>query len=122
MENRSTVTLAQIPALVQRAIIAVEDNNFYIHSGVDLKATVRALFTNVQAGAVEQGGSTITMQLVKNTLLSPKQDLSRKTQEAVLAWRLEQEMSKDEIAALDGWIAAHRNSHESPLLEAGGRT
>src|SRR4029079_4901923 len=54
IENRSPVTLAQIPTLVKRAILAVEDNNFYSHSGVDLKATVRALFTNVQSGSVEQ--------------------------------------------------------------------
>src|SRR4029077_181283 len=87
----------RVPHRGRPAIFAVEDENFYSHSGINLRATLRALFTNVSSGAVEQGGSTITMQLVKNTLLTPKRDLSRKTQEAVLAWRLEETMSKDEI-------------------------
>ena len=97
VENRSPVAFADIPPLVKRAILAVEDENFYSHKGVSLRATVRAFFTDVSAGAVEQGGSTITMQLVKNALPTTKQGLERKTREAILAWRLEQEMSKDEI-------------------------
>jgi penicillin-binding protein 1A len=98
VENRSPVTLAEIPAVMKRAILSVEDENFYSHTGVNLRATMRALFTNVQSGAVEQGGSTITMQLVKNALPDPtKQGLSRKSREAILAWRIEQTMSKDEI-------------------------
>jgi len=100
VENRSPVTLDQIPSLVKRSILAVEDENFYSHAGVNLRATVRALFTNVQSGSVEQGGSTITMQLVKNAILKPKpgeHTLDRKAHEAVLAYRLEQIMSKDEI-------------------------
>jgi penicillin-binding protein 1A len=97
IENRSPVTLDQIPSLVKRSILAVEDENFYSHAGVNLRATVRALFTNFQSGDIEQGGSTITMQLVKNALLTPERSLTRKTKEAILAYRLEQEMSKDEI-------------------------
>jgi penicillin-binding protein 1A len=97
VENRSPVGLDQIPTLVKRAILAVEDENFYSHKGVNLRATLRALFTNVQSGSVEQGGSTITMQLVKNALLTPERNLSRKTREAILAYRLEQIMTKDEI-------------------------
>jgi penicillin-binding protein 1A len=96
-QNRSPVTLAQVPRPLKDAILAVEDENFYSHKGVNVRATIRALFTNFSSGGIEQGGSTITMQLIKNALLTPKRDLSRKTKEAVLAWRLEQEMSKDEI-------------------------
>jgi penicillin-binding protein 1A len=97
IENRSPVPLTEVPALVRDSILAVEDENFYSHGGVNLRATLRALFTNVQSGQVEQGGSTITMQLVKNALLTPERTLSRKSREAVMAYRLEQVMSKDEI-------------------------
>jgi penicillin-binding protein 1A len=97
VENRSPVPLDQVPLLVKDSILAVEDENFYSHSGVNLRATLRALFTNVQSGQVEQGGSTITMQLVKNALLTPEQTFSRKSREAVMAYRLEQVMSKNEI-------------------------
>ena len=100
VENRSPVNLAQIPSLVKRAILSVEDDNFYTHKGVNLRATLRALFTNVESGSVEQGGSTITMQLVKNAIIKPKpgeRTLDRKVHEAVYAWRLENTMSKDEI-------------------------
>jgi penicillin-binding protein 1A len=96
-QNRSSVSLSQVPIQVQDAILAVEDENFYSHNGINLRATLRALFTNVQSGDVQQGGSTITMQLVKNALLTPERDLSRKTKEAVLAWRLEKEMTKQQI-------------------------
>ncbi|HEX4821693.1 MAG TPA: transglycosylase domain-containing protein [Acidimicrobiales bacterium] len=97
VENRSQVTLDQVPSLVKRTILAVEDENFYIHKGVNVRATLRALSADVQSGAVEQGGSTITMQLVKNSLPPGERDLKRKTQEAFLAWRLEDSMTKDEI-------------------------
>ncbi len=96
-ENRSPVLLSGVPMLVRQAIMAVEDENFYFHSGVNLRATLRAFFANVEQGGVEQGGSTITMQLVKNALLTPERKLSRKVQEAVLAQRLEQQYSKDQI-------------------------
>ena len=71
-QNRSSVPLAQVPHAVQAAILAVEDENFYSHNGINLRATLRALFTNVSSGEVEQGGSTITMQLVKNALLDAR--------------------------------------------------
>ena len=97
VENRSQVTLDQIPALVKQTILAVEDENFYTHKGVNVRATLRALSADVGAGSVEQGGSTITMQLVKIALPAGERDLKRKTQEAFLAWRLEDTMTKDEI-------------------------
>ena len=96
-QNRAPVALSEIPAPVRDAIIAVEDEDFYSHDGVNLRATVRALFENVSAGGVEQGGSTITMQVVKNSVLSNEQTLERKTREAILAIRLEDELTKDQI-------------------------
>jgi penicillin-binding protein 1A len=100
VENRAPVTLSQVPPQVRESVLAVEDENFYSHKGVNLRATVRALFADVTAGGAEQGGSTITMQLVKNLRLeqvSADRDLEQKTQEAVIARRLEDTMSKDEI-------------------------
>jgi membrane peptidoglycan carboxypeptidase len=96
-ENRASVPLAEVPQVVIDTVLAVEDQDFYEHGGMNLRATARALATNVSAGDVLQGGSTITQQLVKNALLTPKQDLERKLQEAVLAIRLEDQMSKDQI-------------------------
>jgi len=96
-ENRSPVLLSQVPQHVVNAVIDVEDDRFWSHGGINLAATVRALVTNVQAGEVRQGGSTITQQLVKNALLTPEKNVGRKVREAVLAVRLEDEMSKREI-------------------------
>ncbi|MGH2684075.1 MAG: transglycosylase domain-containing protein, partial [Actinomycetota bacterium] len=96
-ENRSPVTLDQVPDDVITTILAVEDEDFYSHGGVNLTATMRALLTNIDSGELRQGGSTITQQVVKNSLLSPKKDVNRKVKEAVLALRLEDEMEKDEI-------------------------
>lgn len=96
-ENRAPVALADIPQVVRDAVIVVEDENFYSHDGVNLRATVRALFENVSSGGVEQGGSTITMQVVKNSVLTSERTLERKTREAILARRLEEEFTKDQI-------------------------
>ena len=96
-ENRQPVTLDQIPDTVKDAILAVEDAEFYQHRGVNLRALTRAMVENVQAGGVEQGGSTITQQLVKNALLNDERVLNRKVKEAALAIRLENQMTKDQI-------------------------
>jgi penicillin-binding protein 1A len=96
-ENRAPVPLERIAATVTDAIIAVEDENFYQHDGVNLRATIRALFENVSAGGIEQGGSTITQQVVKNSILTNERSLERKTREAVLALRLEELLTKDQI-------------------------
>lgn len=96
-ENRAPVPLERIPREIVDAVVAVEDENFFEHPGVDLKATLRALVKNVQAGGVRQGGSTITMQLVKNALLDPRREVDRKLKEVVLALRIESELSKEEI-------------------------
>ena len=96
-ENRQELPLDDIPRVVRATILTVEDEDFYSHNGVNLRATLRALAENVSAGGVEQGGSTITQQLVKNSLLSPEQDLNRKVQEAILAIELEKKLTKNEI-------------------------
>jgi penicillin-binding protein 1A len=96
-ENRSQVTLKDVPDVVVTAILDVEDDRFWRHGGVDLRSTARALFTNVSAGGVRQGGSTITQQLVKNSLLTPEKTVGRKFKEALLAIRLEGEASKSQI-------------------------
>jgi len=96
-ENRQVVPLGDIPLVLVDSVLQVEDVDFFQHSGVDVRSIGRAFLTNVEAGGIEQGGSTITQQLVKNALLDPKQDIHRKMKEAVLAVRLEHTMSKTEI-------------------------
>ncbi len=96
-ENRKPVALSDVPILVRQAILDVEDQTFYEHGGFDARSVARAFFTNASAGAVRQGGSTITQQLVKASLLTPERSFERKIKEAVLATRLEKQMTKDEI-------------------------
>ena len=99
-ENREPIPLAEMPDTVKQAILSVEDAQFYEHGGINLRGLVRALVENVQSGEVEQGGSTITQQLVKKALLSDDRVLNRKTKEAALAIRLEGQLEKDEILEL----------------------
>lgn len=96
----SPVDLDALPDHVLQAFIAIEDRRFYDHSGVDLRGTARAVLANLRAGATIQGGSTITMQLVKNLVLTPERSMRRKIQEMRLAWQLERRLSKDEILQL----------------------
>jgi penicillin-binding protein 1A len=96
-ENRSPVPLEEVPEPVVQSILAVEDAEFYEHNGINVRSIARALVENVSSGGVEQGGSTVTQQLVKNAVLTDERTVERKVQEAVLALRLEEQMSKDEI-------------------------
>ena len=95
-ENRVMVSIAAMPAYLQRAFVACEDARFYTHRGVDLKRIVGAFVSNLSSSSL-QGGSTITQQLIKNTLLSSEQSYKRKIQEAYLAMELEQTYTKDQI-------------------------
>jgi penicillin-binding protein 1A len=95
--NREVVPLNRISPNLKRALLAIEDDRFYYHQGVNLTGVGRALSSNFKKGAVREGGSTITMQLIKNLFLSQKRQLSRKLAEAVLSIRLEQIFRKDEI-------------------------
>src|ERR671915_120634 len=73
VENRTVVKLKKIPRKVQRAVVAIEDERFYQHDGIDLQAIIRAAFTNAASGEIQEGGSTITQQYVKNVIISPGQ-------------------------------------------------
>ena len=96
--DRAPVKLSAVPQRLIDAVLAIEDRKFYEHNGVDWAGTVRALFKNVDSGAIQQGGSTITEQLLKNTVNKGlKRTAKIKVREAVLAMRLEHELSKDQI-------------------------
>lgn len=96
-ENRVTVSIKDISPWIKKSVIAIEDDRFYSHQGIDLKGTFRALINNLTSGDSSQGGSTITQQLVKNSFLINKKSLSRKLAEAILAIRAERAYQKDEI-------------------------
>jgi membrane peptidoglycan carboxypeptidase len=112
-ENRVQVTLAQVPKTAQDALIAIEDSRFRDHRGIDVKGTVRAIARNSSSGSVQQGGSTLTQQYVKNVLIESartkagqqaarERSVHRKLQEARYALALEQTMTKDQI--LEGYL------------------
>ncbi|WP_313445984.1 PBP1A family penicillin-binding protein, partial [Brevundimonas sp.] len=92
--------LDALPDYVPAAFIAIEDRRFYHHPGFDPIGMMRAMATNVRAGRVVQGGSTLTQQLAKNLFLTPDQNMRRKVQELMLAVWLEMKFSKKEILAL----------------------
>jgi len=99
-EKRTIVEPSEIPNFVREATISIEDDSFYSHPAFDVRGIIRALVTNVIQGGVVQGGSTITQQLAKNAFLSQERTISRKIKELILAMRLEQRYSKDEILNL----------------------
>ncbi|MEH2152428.1 transglycosylase domain-containing protein [Nostoc sp.] len=95
--NREVVPLDRISPNLKRAVLASEDSHFYDHHGINPVGVGRAVVVNAVAGGVKEGGSTVTMQLVKNLFLSRKRAFTRKLAEAVLAIRLEQILNKDQI-------------------------
>lgn len=100
IERRYLVPLKELPPLLIKAFIAAEDVRFYEHSGVDLVGIFRAMFKNLQAGEIVQGGSTITQQVVKSLLLTPERTYTRKFKEALLAYRIDHSLSKNEVLYL----------------------
>jgi penicillin-binding protein 1A len=96
-ESRIVVDSNEIAPVMKQAIVAVEDRRFWEHEGVDLKAILRAVWSDVRNKEVVQGGSTITQQFVKNTYTQRERTISRKLKEAALAWQLERRWSKDRI-------------------------
>lgn len=96
-EKRTKITYAQVPKVLEQAFIATEDSHFYEHFGIDLKRTAKAIFVNVTGDFGTQGGSTITQQVIKNSLLSSEKTIKRKVQEWDLAHQLEKEYSKQDI-------------------------
>ena len=97
VENRELVSADQIPKHMRDAVVAVEDERFYTHPGVDLKAIMRALWADLRHGSMVEGGSTITQQFIKNAYVSDQKTLDRKVKEAALAYQLEKKWSKEKI-------------------------
>lgn len=94
---KSYVPLSGISPLTQHAVIAVEDRDFYNHPGFSTKSIIRAFLANFTKGSISQGGSTLTQQLVKNSILTPQKSYARKYQEVVIAEEIERKYSKNEI-------------------------
>ncbi len=99
-ERRTVIPLSEVPDHVKLAFLAAEDASFYEHAGLNYLGMLRALIANLRAGHTIQGGSTITQQVVKNLLLDPERTYSRKIKETILARRMEQDLTKDEIFSL----------------------
>jgi len=96
-ENRTLVPLSSMPELLPQAFVAAEDSRFYQHSGVDAWSIIRALIHNIRSGERGQGGSTITQQVARALLLTPEKTYTRKIKEAILAYRIDKALSKEEI-------------------------
>ncbi|MCW9058025.1 MAG: penicillin-binding protein 1B [Gammaproteobacteria bacterium] len=131
-EDRLLVRREEVPELLVNTLIAVEDRDFYRHHGISLRGIGRALWVNLRAGGVVQGGSTLTQQLVKNLFLSSERSLVRKANEAIMALLLERRYDKDEILeayfnevylaqdgsrAIHGFGLASRHFFDRPLAE-----
>jgi penicillin-binding protein 1A len=98
-ERRNLVHIKDVPDVMKKAVLAIEDDRFYEHGGVDYIGIARAAFHNLSGGA-KQGASTITQQVARNFFLSSEQTFKRKIYEALLAWKIEQNLSKDQILEL----------------------
>ncbi len=97
LEKRKVAPIEEIPELLKKAFIASEDSRFYEHKGLDFLGITRAMVKNIKARRIVQGGSTITQQVTKSLLLTPERKFKRKIKEAILAYRIEKYLSKDEI-------------------------
>jgi penicillin-binding protein 1A len=98
IQSRQSISaLSEVPKIVQDAVIATEDRSFWTNDGIDLGGVFRAFLTNLTSGKIEQGGSTITQQLVKNRILTSKRDVNRKIKEIEDALRLNEKFSKEKI-------------------------
>jgi penicillin-binding protein 1A len=96
-ERRNLVRIKEIPDVMKKAVLAIEDDRFYEHGGVDYLGIARAAVHNLVGGGARQGASTITQQVARNFFLSSEQTLKRKAYEVLLAWKIEQNLSKDQI-------------------------
>lgn len=99
-ERRTVVKVAEVPERLKQAILAAEDERFYEHSGVDYLGVLRAAYSNFTAGETRQGASTITMQVARNFFLTKEKTLARKFNEALLSFKIEANLTKDEILEL----------------------
>jgi penicillin-binding protein 1A len=99
-ERRAFVSIAKVPTYMKQAIIAAEDERFYTHGGVDTLGVLRAAGSNLLSGGAKEGASTITMQVARNFFLSNEKTFTRKLSEAMLAMKIEHNLSKDKILEL----------------------
>jgi penicillin-binding protein 1A len=99
-ERRIIVPVSRMPKQLIQAFVAAEDANFFKHKGIDVVSILRAALKNIEAGGIVQGGSTITQQVAKSLLLTPERKFKRKFKEAILAYRMENRLSKEEILYL----------------------
>ncbi len=99
-EKRIPVRFEEVPKLLADAILAAEDASFYYHRGVDIPGIVRAALSNLRAGRVSEGASTITMQVARNFFLTPEKTFTRKLKEVLLAFKIERELAKNQILEL----------------------
>ena len=100
IEKGEYVTISNIPESVIKAVVSVEDSRFWLHKGVDYIAIIRAITKDIRAGRIKEGASTITQQLAKVVFLSPERTFIRKLKEVTLAFRLEKNLTKEEILEL----------------------
>ncbi|MBN1470614.1 MAG: PBP1A family penicillin-binding protein [Syntrophaceae bacterium] len=100
LEDRKLVKMAEVPKVVVQAFVAAEDSRFFEHKGFDLWSIFRAVFKNIEAGHIIQGGSTITQQVAKMMYLSPEKKFTRKFKEAILAYKIDKYLTKQEILNL----------------------
>lgn len=99
-ERRALVKISEVPEVMKKAILAAEDDRFYEHGGVDYMGVLRAAISNFTSGGAKQGASTITMQVARNFFLSKEKTMTRKFNEMLLAFKIEHNLSKDEILQL----------------------
>jgi penicillin-binding protein 1A len=98
-ERRAIVAIGEVPNVMKKAILAAEDERFYQHGGVDYLSVLRAAASNLSSGT-QQGAGTITMQVARNFFLTREKTVTRKLREVLLAWKIEANLSKDEILQL----------------------
>ncbi|MCX7913681.1 MAG: transglycosylase domain-containing protein, partial [Thermodesulfovibrionales bacterium] len=100
LERRTFIPEYNIPPLIKQAFIAIEDQRFYSHPGIDFIGILRALYRDILAGSFVEGGSTITQQLAKMLFLTPEKTIRRKIKEAILSIQIEKRYTKDEILGI----------------------
>ncbi len=118
--RRTVVPIDKIPAVLKQATIATEDPTFYSNPGVDWRGVLRAIYYDVRYGKLVVGGSTITQQLVKRTLLTPEVTIQRKVYEAFLAWQVTRSYSKDKV--LEFYLNSIYYGNQSYGIEAASQT
>ncbi len=99
-ERRTVIPFENMPKMLINAFVATEDARFFNHEGIDIFSIIRAFFKNIEAGAIVQGGSTITQQVARSFFLTPERNYSRKIREAILAYRIDRKFTKEQILYL----------------------